>query len=81
MNYSLIILEMAVVAVGLGLLLADLWIAPERRRMLGLAGAGALTLILLWSFGMNAGDAQFAFGKMYVFDGLALFFKPESFRN
>lgn len=75
MNYSLISLEIAVVAVGLGLLLADLWIAPERRRMLGLAGAGALALILLWSFGVNAAEAQFAFGKMYVFDGLALFFK------
>jgi len=75
MNYSLIGLEIAVVAVGLVLLLADLWIAPERRRLLGIAGAGALTLILLSSLGMSSPEPEYAFGKMYVFDALALFFK------
>ncbi|MCI0537173.1 MAG: NADH-quinone oxidoreductase subunit N [Verrucomicrobiales bacterium] len=72
MNASLLLLEIAVAALGLGLLLADLWTPTHLKRSLGYAAALGLTLILLGSFALGTGDA---FGKMYVLDGLALFFK------
>ncbi|NJN06205.1 MAG: NADH-quinone oxidoreductase subunit N [Rhodobacteraceae bacterium] len=75
MNYSLLTLEFLVLGLGLGLLLIDLWLPAERRRSLGYVAAGAVGLILLYSLSMTAGEAQFAFGRMYVLDGLALFFK------
>jgi NADH-quinone oxidoreductase subunit N len=75
MNYPLLILEFLVLGLGLGVLLADLWLPAERRRALGYAAAGAVGLILLYSLSLTAGEPQFAFGKMYVLDGLALFFK------
>ncbi|HWF19009.1 MAG TPA: NADH-quinone oxidoreductase subunit N [Verrucomicrobiae bacterium] len=76
MNYSLIILEAAVLALGLGILLADLWTpSVEQKRQLGWIAAIGLGLILLFSFKFSGGDPQYAFGKMYVMDSLALFFK------
>ncbi len=77
MNYSLTILEMAVVALGLGLLLLDLWTPIEHRRQLGYAAAAALGFVLLFSFSsfVDSGATATAFGGMYVQDGLALFFK------
>ncbi|MBI3878620.1 MAG: NADH-quinone oxidoreductase subunit N [Verrucomicrobia bacterium] len=75
MNYSLISLEIAVALLGLGVLLLDLWIPAERRRSLGYLAAAGLTGILLFSLNLSATEAQFAFGKMYVLDALALFFK------
>jgi len=75
MNYSLTILEMAVVALGLGLLLLDLWTPVEKKRDLGYLAAGLLGLILIGSFKLDASTAEYAFGKMYLLDGLALFFK------
>jgi NADH-quinone oxidoreductase subunit N len=76
MNYSLIILEAAVVALGLGILLADLWTpSPEQKRKLGWLAAIGLGLILVGSFKFGGTDPQFAFGQMYVMDDLALFFK------
>ena len=75
MNYSLISLEIAVIALGLGLLLLDLWTPADRKRQLGHAAAGLLTILLAYSFALSAPEPQFAFGHMYVFDGLALFFK------
>ncbi len=75
MNYSLISLEIAVIALGLGLLLLDLWTPADRKRQLGHAAAGLLTIVLAYSFALNAPEPQYAFGHMYVFDGLALFFK------
>lgn len=75
MNYSVIGLEAAVVALGLGILLADLWIPSiEQKRKLGWAAAIGLLLILVWSFRFDA-STQPAFGGMYVLDDLALFFK------
>jgi NADH-quinone oxidoreductase subunit N len=61
MNYSLIILEIAVAILGLGILLADL--------VLGLG------LILAGSWKLSAPEAQYAFHHMYVLDDFALFFK------
>ena len=75
MNYSLISLEIAVIALGLGLLLLDLWTPADRKRQLGHAAAGLLTILLAYSFALSAPEPQFAFGHMYVFDDLALFFK------
>src|SRR5258706_6456687 len=74
MNYSLIVLEIAVVVLGLGLLLADLWTPVEKKRNLGYVAAVGVGLILAWSFTLG-GETQSAFHGMYVMDGLALFFK------
>ena len=75
MNYQLLILEIAVVVLGLGILLADLWTPAEKKRKLGYVAAAGVGLILIGSFKLNANEVQYAFGKMYVLDGLALFFK------
>ena len=77
MNYSVTILEMAVVALGLGLLLLDLWTPLGMKRQLGYAAAAALGFVLLFSFSsfIDAGVTITAFKGMYVQDGLALFFK------
>src|SRR5258705_13539804 len=76
MNPSLTILELAVLALGLALLLVDLWTAPERKRFLGYGAAAALGLVLAYSFvRFGGGDPQYAFGGTYVMDGMALFFK------
>jgi NADH-quinone oxidoreductase subunit N len=78
MNASLLIHEILIVALGLGLLLADLWIAPAARRKLGYVAALGVGVVLLYSlfiFKLPTGDQAYAFGKMYLLDGLALFFK------
>ncbi len=68
-------LEIEVVILGLGILLLDLWTPVEKKRDLGYLAAGLLGLILIGSFRMDASTVEYAFGKMYVFDGLALYFK------
>jgi NADH-quinone oxidoreductase subunit N len=77
MNYGLVILEMGVVALGLGLLLFDLWGPAALRPRLAYAAAAGLGFVLLFSFtnfaGPDGGGA--AFGGMFLQDGLALFFK------
>ena len=77
MNASLMILEIAVLVLGVGLLLLDLWTPPERKRLLGYGAALALVVVLVYSFFRFDSSAapQFAFGHSYVLDGLALFFK------
>lgn len=77
MNFSLITMETCVVAIGLVLLLADLWLPAERKRLLGYAGAAALGLLLLASLS-GYGSCSItgtAFNGMYIQDGLAIFFK------
>ena len=54
MNVSVMILEMAVVLLGLGFLLADLWIPPERKRRLGYVAAAGLGLIFIGSLYFRA---------------------------
>lgn len=70
-------LEISVVALGLVMLLADLWLPTERKRTLGCAGAAALALLFLNSFTGNCSCASVgeAFGGMFVQDGLSVFFK------
>ena len=77
MNLSLMSLEIGVVALGIALLLADLWLPAERKRLLGYAAAAGLGILLLASL---AGAGSFgltgsAFGGMFVQDSLAIFFK------
>lgn len=76
MNLSVMSLEIAVLALGLGVLLLDLWTPPERKRWLGYGAAAGLAVILAYSFfGFDATTPLYAFGQSYVLDGLALFFK------
>src|ERR1044072_5669128 len=75
MNSSLLVLEIAVVLLGLGFLLIDLWTPPAHKKNLGYLAAAAVGLVLLYSFSIHADAPQYAFGKMYIQDGLSLFFK------
>lgn len=70
-------LEISVVALGLVVLLADLWLPAERKRALGYAAAAALGLLFLNSFTGNCSCASVgeAFGGMFVQDALSVFFK------
>lgn len=77
MNLSLMSLELSVVALGIVVLLADLWLPAKRKRALGYFAAAALGLLFLNSFTGNcscAGAGE-AFGGMFVQDALAVFFK------
>src|ERR1039458_7992380 len=73
MNVSLISLEIWVIALGLVLLLADLWLPAERKRFLGYAAAAALATLLVAHLGDCATGT--AFNAVFVEDGLAVFFK------
>jgi NADH-quinone oxidoreductase subunit N len=78
MNIALLSHEWLVLALGLGLLLADLWLPAPVRRKLGYVaalGVGAILLYSVLAVRLEPDDVQYAFNKMYVLDGLALFFK------
>lgn len=75
MNITAAILELGVVGLGLGILLADLWLPPERERRLGYVAAAGLAVLLAASFSLQPAEPVSAFGGMYVLDALALFFK------
>src|SRR4051812_17377288 len=75
---NLMILELAVVVLGLGILLGDLWTEAHQKHLLGYAAAALLGVILLASFfGLEQVEAapSYAFNNMLVLDGLAIFFK------
>lgn len=75
MNAHLMLIEIAVILCGLGLILGDLWTPLEKRRQLGYAAAAALGLILVGSFAWNPAAPEYAFNNTYVVDPLALYFK------
>jgi len=81
MNLSLMSLEISVVALGLVVLLADLWLPVERKRALGYFAAAALALLFLNTFtghcscSLVDGLATSTAGGMFVQDALAVFFK------
>ena len=75
MNVSLTILELAVILLGMAVMLVDLWLPAPYRRNLGYTAAAGVALILAASFLISPSGVEYAFGKMYVMDGLALFFK------
>lgn len=71
-------LEIAVVLLGLGFLLLDLWTKPEHKRKLGYAAALLVALVFACSFAksfVDLRDAEFTAAGAYVLDPLALFFK------
>ena len=74
-------LEISVVALGLVLLLADLWLPAERKRTLGYAAAAALGLLFLNTFtghcscSLVDGLSNSTAGGMFIQDGLSVFFK------
>src|SRR5580765_8418490 len=77
MNASLISLETCVVALGLVVLLADLWLPAERKRLLGYAAVialGVLLIVNLSGCGQCSVDGV-AFGGMFKQDALSIFFK------
>ena len=79
MNVLLLSHELLVLVLGLGLLLVDLWLPAPAKRKLGYAAAAGVALVLLYSLCcvevLPDQPARYAFGQMYAFDGLALFFK------
>jgi len=78
LNIMVVSHEWLVIALGLGLLLVDLWVPHAAKPKLGYVAAGGLGVILVYSlivFQIGAGEPQYAFDQMYALDGLALFFK------
>ncbi|MFZ1071823.1 MAG: NADH-quinone oxidoreductase subunit N [Verrucomicrobiia bacterium] len=77
MNSALISLEVSVIALGVVLMLADLFMPPERRRFLGCVAIAALGLLLLTSLSGygSCSLAGTAFNGSFVEDALAVFFK------
>jgi NADH-quinone oxidoreductase subunit N len=77
MNSSLITLELCVIAIGIVLMLADFWMAAERKKFLAYAAIAALGGLLLISLGGDGICSQFgtAFNGSFIEDPLALFFK------
>jgi NADH-quinone oxidoreductase subunit N len=78
MNLALLNHEWLVIALGLAILLADLWLPHQAKRKLGYVAAIGVAGILIYSIFMvrvGVEETQFAFGQMYALDPLALFFK------
>jgi NADH-quinone oxidoreductase subunit N len=82
MNFFLLSHELLVLALGVGVLLADLWLPVPAKRKLGYVAAVGVGLIFLFSvFAVNLapGEVRYAFGSVthgpFALDALALFFK------
>jgi NADH-quinone oxidoreductase subunit N len=76
MNLSLISLEVCVLILGLLVLVADLWLPVERKKLLGYAAAAGLTFLLiidLTGFG-KCTEMGLAFNGMFTQDPLSIFF-------
>ena len=76
MNLSLISLEVCVLILGLVVLVADLWLPVERKKLLGYAAAAGLAFLLiinLTGFG-KCTETGFAFHDMFTQDALSIFF-------
>lgn len=73
-------LEMMVLVLGLIVLIADLWMAPSKRRLIGHLSALSLGIIFLFSLRESYVDlvnesTDVFFNSRYKIDGLAIFFK------
>ena len=75
-------LELAVVVLGLGILLGDLWTPAAHKKTLGYAAAAGLALLLtftIFQYGVHTvqhgGQPIEAFGGMFIIDDLSFFFK------
>jgi NADH-quinone oxidoreductase subunit N len=77
MNVSLISLEVCVLILGLVILMADLWLPVERKKLLGYAAAAGLTFLLVINIGGwgHCTEPGRAFNDMFVQDALSIFFK------
>jgi len=77
MNSSLILMEMSVIGLGLVLMLADLFVPAERRRLIGYVAIAFLGVLLLISLSGNGSCSipGTAFNGAFINDGLSLFFK------
>ncbi len=77
MNLSLISLEVCVTALGLVVLLADLWLPTDRKKLLGYAAAAALGVLLIVNLSGCGHCAELgtSFHGMFVQDALSIFFK------
>lgn len=62
---------------GLALLLLEGVVPGPRRRLMGYASAAIVAVLFLYAASGHAGLAEpgYAFGRMFVLDGLAIFFK------
>jgi NADH-quinone oxidoreductase subunit N len=80
MNSSLILVEILVALLGLGILMADLWVPAGQRRLLGWIAAAGVAVIFFIGL-KDAASVDYAFvvpgakTGMYVLDSLAVFFK------
>ena len=75
MNSSLLAIEFLIVLLGLGVLLADLWIPASARRGLAYAAATGLLLVLTLHGGGLAPEDHTAFAGMFLVDALSNYFK------
>lgn len=75
MNSSLLVIEFLVALLGLGVLMADLWLPPSNRRGLAYLAATGLLLVLTLHVGALSPADGTAFKGMFVVDPLANFFK------
>jgi NADH-quinone oxidoreductase subunit N len=76
MNLSAISLEFEVIILALGIILIDLWTPAVHKAKLGyLAALGVLAIFAYSFFPSVSGRDYLAFGGMYIYDGLSLFFK------
>jgi NADH-quinone oxidoreductase subunit N len=76
MNLSLISLEVCVLILGLVVLVADLWLPVERKKLLGYAAAAGLTFLLIINVGGwgKCTEMGLAFNDMFTQDPLSIFF-------
>ncbi len=77
MNLALLGPELVIVGLGLTLLLVDLVVPRERRRLLGVVAALFCIALFVYmiSFAGRLAEPVYAFGNLFVLDGLAVFFK------
>jgi len=76
MNLPLISLEVSVLILGLVVLVADLWLPVERKKLLGYAAAAGLTFLLIINL-TGAGkctETGLAFNDMFTQDALSIYF-------
>lgn len=75
MNYSLLTVEILTALLGLGVLMLDVWLPAESRKLLGISAATALGVLLVYAVGSAAPGDGTAFGGMYVVDALSSYAK------
>jgi len=77
MNLAMLSLELAVIGLALALLVMDLWTPHAFKHRLGYLAAAVLLIILAASFCRDSASAPTAIGfsRMFIQDGLAIFFK------